>query len=97
MKRLEWIVVSGLMMIVLVACTLQEVGQVATDAVNDAPAALTEILANPTPSNVGIVAAAFIVGLLGKSAARGFGKGATATSRGIASVCSSILGFFKRK
>ena len=79
-----------------VGCTLTEWKAVATDAVNDLPAAAVGVVENPTPSGVGLLVLTYLLGLISKSAARGFGKGAVAAKSGVAAVVTKLLGVFRK-
>lgn len=87
--------------ILAIGCTWAEVQETTKDAVKDAPAALVDIVTNPTPSNIGAVVLVYIAGLVSKSAARGFGKGAKYAKSGVAAtvgaIANAILSVFGRK
>jgi hypothetical protein len=72
-------------------CTLAEWQDIGADAIAAAPAAAGEALTNPTPAGIAVIVVSFLSGLIAKSAARGFGKGAAASSSATYNVIVAIL------
>lgn len=81
MKKLlkdNWFWLLPLVALVVAGCTAAEWARIADDAKTAAPDAVFDAVSNPNPVNWILVVSAFVTGLIGKSAARGFGRGATA-------------------
>ena len=81
----------GATLLVLAGCSLAEWQAVGADAVAQAPAAVTEVISNPTPLGIAVIIATYIAGLVSKSAARGFGTAASKTATGTVSAVARLL------
>ena len=79
LNRLTFACASALSVIALWGCTLAEWGQVGEDALEAAPQVAIDAITNPNPVGWAVLAVTFLSGLIAKSAARGFGKGAAYT------------------
>ena len=79
-KRLVYLYLATIGTILMVGCTLAEWKAVGADALADAPDAAIKLVTDPSPINLIVTLAAFVSGLVGKSAARGFGRGVSKTS-----------------
>jgi hypothetical protein len=96
-----YLYLTACVLICLIGCTAAEWSQIADDAATAAPDAIGDALANPNPVSWGIILAVYLGGIVSKSVARGFGKGAVVVGKGSASVggiiLDMVLGLFSKK
>jgi hypothetical protein len=104
--RYMWLF-AVVMLLTSLGCTLAEWSKIKDDAVVAAPEAINDILTNPSPVGIAIVITTFISGLFAKSAARGFGKGAVLSAKGVSAgavgiaqlasfLFSKVISFFSK-